>query len=334
MGSRLSVCPPSNSSAARREDLEGHHGGCRIARQSEEELAARASEHQRLAGLNQHAVEEKLRAQVRPARVSTRSYLPAETPPESSSRSASRPCSIGDPGRVVARRWRRAGCWLPRPRAPPAPPASTRWNCESGNRTAAGPARRFRRRSPESPRAACGIRARGPRRWWRAARPSCNRAAVPPGSPRHRFELQTPGDSQTARGVAAGQPIRRSSRVTCSTMTTASAPRGTGAPVMISTASPDSPRRKRLAGAHLADDQRARRIRGPHGESVANRAGERRIIAIGPSIAGKHAPRGAVEPHFIDGRRCARRGDSVDHQRARIVERKRGHSSHSSPGRI
>src|ERR1022692_3491828 len=46
------------------EDLEGYHGGRRIAGEAEEELAARFAEYQRLAGLNQDAVEEELRAQI------------------------------------------------------------------------------------------------------------------------------------------------------------------------------------------------------------------------------------------------------------------------------
>ncbi len=47
-----------------REQLERHHGGRRITRQTEEKFPPRASEHQRLAGLNQHAVEIELRAEL------------------------------------------------------------------------------------------------------------------------------------------------------------------------------------------------------------------------------------------------------------------------------
>ena len=47
-----------------REYFKRHHSGCGISRQAEEEFASGGSEHQRLPGLNQHAVEEEFRAQI------------------------------------------------------------------------------------------------------------------------------------------------------------------------------------------------------------------------------------------------------------------------------
>ena len=97
-------------------------------------------------------------------------------------------------------------------------------------------------------------------------------------------------------------------RRVCSTITTASAPAGMGAPVMISTACPGSDRaREPLARANLADDlQLAGKIDGAHGESVAHRARQRRRVAVGRDIFGEHASRGAIEPGLFDVAAVAR----------------------------
>ena len=46
-----------------RKNFERHHGGRRVPRQAEEGSLARAAEDQRLAGLDEHAVEKELGAQ-------------------------------------------------------------------------------------------------------------------------------------------------------------------------------------------------------------------------------------------------------------------------------
>ena len=65
MCSAVSSWPAQQFERGPREHFEGHHGGGRVARQPEEELAARPPEYQRLAGLNQHAVEKEFRAEAR-----------------------------------------------------------------------------------------------------------------------------------------------------------------------------------------------------------------------------------------------------------------------------
>ena len=58
---------------------------------------------------------------------------------------------------------------------------------------------------------------------------------------------------------------------------------------------------KLLAGAHFADHaQLARQIGGAHRESVAHRARQRRIIAIGEDRLGQHASRGRFQFHLFD----------------------------------
>src|SRR5439155_1942375 len=46
------------------EQLECHHGGCGIPRQSKKEPAAGGAEDKRLARLDEHAIEEKSRAKI------------------------------------------------------------------------------------------------------------------------------------------------------------------------------------------------------------------------------------------------------------------------------
>ena len=63
---RRLLLPGEQFQRGAREDLEGHHGGRGIARQPEEEsFRAALAEDQRLARLDQHAVEIEFRAEVR-----------------------------------------------------------------------------------------------------------------------------------------------------------------------------------------------------------------------------------------------------------------------------
>ena len=81
---------------------------------------------------------------------------------------------------------------------------------------------------------------------------------------------------------------------TCSSITTASAPRGMGAPVMISQTVPrGSGPGGRLARAGCASNgERAMRgdLGGPAGEAVASRAGEGRLVASARSASASTRP--------------------------------------------
>ena len=105
-----SSAPASSSSAARANNLESHHGGCGIAGQTEEESVPRAAEDQRLAGLDEHAIEEELRAEFRPARARRcrtcrpkRRRKSAADPPEDRVRSGARVSSSSSraTGRII-----------------------------------------------------------------------------------------------------------------------------------------------------------------------------------------------------------------------------------------
>ena len=220
-----------------REDLEGHHGGRGIARQSEEELAARAAEDQRLSGLNSTR-SKKNSAPSSASTRSTMSYLPAETPPESSSRSELEP-ALDQLARVRPNRVARDGqhARRRRRRASPARPANRRSNCESENSPAFRRARRFRRRWPESPpRLAEDLDAA------EAERGQHRDPGVVEALAGAEHDLSRRGfaalriDELLRRTRIGIDRCARRRRSTCSTMTTASAPSGTGAPVMISTA--------------------------------------------------------------------------------------------------
>ena len=95
--------------------------------------------------------------------------------------------------------------------------------------------------------------------------------------------------------AAAGQfaRMRPPEFSTCSSIMTASAPAGTGAPVMISQAVAARQRaRWRIAGAGGAGDgERPMRgsFRGAAGEAVARGAGEGRLVAVGVERLGEHA---------------------------------------------
>ena len=94
-------------------------------------------------------------------------------------------------------------------------------------------------------------------------------------------------------------------------MTTAFAPGGTGAPVMISIASPrrsvpceQSPR------AHLTRyPQRPRHVFEMHGEAVAHGTVEWWIVAVGNGIFGQHAPAAFVQRDAFHRRRHRFRTD-------------------------
>ena len=195
------------------------------------------AEPQRLAGLHAHLVEDFARRPARGSMPGTRSFTPADTPPETKSTSHSRPRPIFA-RRSARRRARRPGRSprRPRPRAPPA--ASARWSCESapGRRLVRRrPARRPSRSTPTvRPRVSRDFRAaRSPpagRR--RAARAACPRRARPRPSRNAapRLSTQLPG---VVRVALTGLRIVASSICSQSShFTTASAPAGSGAPVM------------------------------------------------------------------------------------------------------
>ena len=227
---------------------------------------------------------------------STMSYLPAETPPESSSMSKRKPVLDQFASGVVhvARNGQDVGT------------ASGALHLH-GQRLHVRIAdlvieRRFTRsrrsRRPWPEIATCG-RAKHRNSVdvppWPAAR--CRRS---PGGVRLRAGLR-PARACDACGLtfspgrdACAAPSRdRPPRVQCSTITTESAPRGKGAPVMISTASPGlNFAREGFARPNFADhEQVPRQIRGPHGKSIAHRARDRRIIAIGAHRLGEHSAR-------------------------------------------
>ena len=74
-----------------REQLEGHHGGRGIAGQAEEKLAAALCRKPAAGPAESAPGRNRTRAPQSASAASTKSYFPAETPPESSSRSASSP---------------------------------------------------------------------------------------------------------------------------------------------------------------------------------------------------------------------------------------------------
>ena len=58
-----------------------------------------------------------------------------------------------------------------------------------------------------------------------------------------------------------------------------------------------------LARAYLADDRQiAWQIRSAHSKSIAHRARNGRVIAIGPHLLREHSARGFREAHLLDGR--------------------------------
>ena len=89
-----------------------------------------------------------------------------------------------------------------------------------------------------------------------------------------------------------------SSRV-YSCITTAFAPRGTGAPVRMRTHSPGPTVPSKATPARLSPIRRKFRaglgkVGGAHSEAIANRAIERRIIAVGDDVFGEDATESAA----------------------------------------
>jgi hypothetical protein len=84
--------------------------------------------------------------------------------------------------------------------------------------------------------------------------------------------------------------------------------------------------RKNLARANLSNDvQLARRIAGAHGESIPNRPGQCRIIAVGLRILCQYAPRRAVEPDVFHSRESPRGCYVIDHAGASVLKGERRH---------
>ena len=113
------------------------------------------------------------------------------------------------------------------------------------------------------------------------------------------------------RVVARLNITRSPSTETCSIITTASAPAGTAAPVMICTHSPAPTAPSKPLPARISPMRAQRRARprviGAHGEAVADGAIEGRIVAIGLHRLGQHAPAGARKlDGFGDERRAQR----------------------------
>ncbi len=94
------------------------------------------------------------------------------------------------------------------------------------------------------------------------------------------------------------RPFRR---CVCSTITTASAPAGMGAPVMISTAcpGPTSPANRSPARTSPMTSQLARQVDGAHGIAVAHRARQRGSVAVGGNVFGQHASGCFIQPGFL-----------------------------------
>ena len=114
-----------------------------------------------------------------------------------------------------------------------------------------------------------------------------------------------------------------------STITTASAPEGIGAPVAISMHSPGADRlHGHLAGEYLLDAMersrcgaaRAGGVLRANGVAVHGRARERRDVGGRDDGLGQHAPAGTLERHTLDA--CDRRDRALD-DRPRLVQRNR-----------
>ena len=184
---------------------------------------------------------------------------------------------------------------------PPSRPAWERSSCGSGRDRARTGWAQVRRRWREWPRA--GERRPGAPRNRRSLRALSAPApiAVPAGSsssplracaPRATmfspFSMVRGGSSRTVR--ADGPPPVS----TCSSIITASAPAGTGAPVMISHAAPRGSGPDGACPARVepatASGRCARGLRSPAGEAVAGGARKGRLVAVGTERLRQHPP--------------------------------------------
>ena len=162
--------------------------------------------------------------------------------------------------------------------------------------------------------------------------PARHRPAAPAASSEPRATTLSPAATArwmtTVSGEAGGRSV-------CSTITTASAPAGSGAPVMISTQVPGatvpantapaatSPIRFSVTGRIGTGPGHVRR---PHGESVARGAMKRRLVAIGAHVGRQHPPLRLAERELLAGPGSTGQGSRhlANDGRARLQERE-GH---------
>jgi len=136
--------------------------------------------------------------------------------------------------------------------------------------------------------------------------PRAARASAPPGL------MNSPG--LNCRPVRSIWPERSAYL----TIGTASAPWGTGAPVIISMASPVPMARSAGPPAQIPC---------AHGEAVPDRAGLRRIVPVGADLVGQHTAGRLEQRDHLGLPANARLAQFLDHRRAGLLERKRSHDA-------
>ena len=287
MGSAVSVCPPSSSSAARAKISKVTMVEDGLPGRPKKNLPRARPKTSGWPGWISTR-SKKNSAPKSASTSSTTSYLPAETPPESSSRSASSPrstisrvCSTVSraTGRIRGTPPARATC------------AASEYALELRIWKSAGVSSTSTISSPVAMMATLGLavtRERAAGRTRPAWRCRCNPGACRRAARSRRAAASQPRGLMNWRGSAARSMRTRPSPAACaSTITTASAPAGTGAPVMISTAWPGPtvaartarPRAlRRSPQVRPADRRRAPRSRrAPSARAPANR-GRRRPL--------------------------------------------------------
>ena len=223
--------------------------------------------------------------------------------------SAERP--IAEPGRVVG--GDRAFADLGRhPRPGPGRRASPRWCCGSGR--GRGVADGGTSSSPVGTTATVGLgdgQDLGPAGRGDQAEPGRRRAGVP-GLEQDlaRPHLPAPGQAVQARRRPGRRGSRSSRRVRDrSTITTASAPGGRGAPVMIRAASPrPSGRVGHPAGEDLLDDPEPVLARGRRGRPTGRRSRPSGPCRRGAGRCRRRSSSARVQPEGVDRARIGRAG--------------------------